>query len=75
MKATYHVRSVRVPRVVFEYLCLDRQTCILCDLLAWVCAGIGAVFLTLARWHLETGFRLAGGPPRLLHHLEHDPYE
>jgi hypothetical protein len=43
--------------------------------LVCACAGIGSVLLILARWHLETGFRLAGDPHRLLQHLEHDPYE
>ena len=71
VKAKYYMGRVRVPRLLFDYLCLDKPTGIVRDLLAWSCVALGHVFMKLARWHFECGLWLARGS-RLMHHLEHD---
>jgi hypothetical protein len=74
MKAKYYLGRVPVPRLLFDYLCTDKPTGIVRDLLAWLCVALGQCFMSLARWHLETGLWLAGDSVRMrmMYHLKHD---
>ena len=73
MRAKYYFCGMRIPRQLFDYLCMDKPTGIVRDLLAWLCVALGQCFMALARWHLETGLWLAGDSVRmrLMRHLEH----
>ena len=72
MRAKYYFCGMRIPRQLFDYLCMDKPTGIVRDLLAWLCVALGQCFMSLARWHLETGLWLAGDSVRmrLMRHLE-----